>query len=91
MYTIIFSHTFKKRYKKILESKPIVRDKIEIFFDCIQNDTPLPQSYKNHALQWKWKWMLECHLLPDILLIYKINNEKLELYMIEIWSHSDLF
>jgi mRNA interferase YafQ len=57
----------------------------------MQKDGKLPASFKDHALKWDRLWERECHLFPDILLIYRIYQDKLELLMIDIGSHSSLF
>lgn len=51
----------------------------------------LPIKYKDHALKWEYIWARECHIKPDLLLIYKIENWELELLLLRMWSHSDLF
>lgn len=91
MYVIITSSAFKKHYKKIVENKPLVRNKLEKFIYYIQNNESLPKSFRDHKLIGNYKNCRECHLFPDILLIYIIKENELELLMIDIWSHSDLF
>jgi len=54
---------------------------------------PLPQKYKGHQLtnSKHFKNMREYHIKPDLLLIYKIDNENLCLSLIRTGSHSKLF
>ncbi|WP_327084569.1 type II toxin-antitoxin system YafQ family toxin [Streptococcus equinus] len=47
--------------------------------------------YKNHYLQGKYKSYQECHIEPDWLLIYKINDKCLTLVLTRTGSHDDLF
>ena len=50
----------------------------------------LPAKYKDHKLHGKYKDYRECHIEPDWLLIYKIDNDKLILTLTNTGSHSDL-
>ena len=53
----------------------------------------MPDKYRDHPLtaSRKYKGVNECHIQPDWLLIYKIDNNKLMLYLSRTGSHSDLF
>jgi mRNA interferase YafQ len=43
------------------------------------------------SLKWEYIWYRECHIRPDLLLIYRIYNDKLILSLLRVWSHSELF
>ena len=53
----------------------------------------LEEKYKNHMLtnSKRYKNCGECHITPDWLLVYKINNNELILLMFATGSHSELF
>lgn len=51
----------------------------------------LPERYKNHPLKGNLKGYYDCHVLPDLVLIYKIEKEKLILLLFDIGTHSNLF
>ena len=55
----------------------------------LANGEPLASSCRDHALIGKWKPARECHIEPDWLLIYTIDNESL--WLERTGSHSDLF
>ena len=55
------------------------------------NDEILESKYKDHKLIGKYAGFRECHIKPDLLLIYKKENNALILVCIAIGSHSDLF
>lgn len=57
----------------------------------IQNQIPLPQKYRNHALVGKYSGFMECHIEPDWLLIYRISLENNTVYFVSTGTHSDLF
>ena len=51
----------------------------------------LPERYHDHALTGNWAGHRECHILPDLLLIYRIIDDFLILELVDTGSHSDLF
>lgn len=52
---------------------------------------PLPDKNKDHALTGSWIGHRECHILPDWLLIYRIENDTLVLTLTRTGTYSDLF
>ena len=52
---------------------------------------PLPEKYKDHALTGNWVGHRECHIQPDWLLVYRIEDDVLVLTLSRTGSHSDLF
>lgn len=52
---------------------------------------PLAEKYKDHALSGVWSKHRECHVTPDWLLIYRLENEILVLTLTRTGTHSDLF
>jgi mRNA interferase YafQ len=56
----------------------------------LAEDKPPPQKHRDHALSGQWRDYRECHLKPDLLLIYcKPDREVLQL--VRMGSHSELF
>ena len=51
----------------------------------------LPAKYSNYPLKGKYKGYYDCHILPDLVLIYKIEKDKLVLLLFDIETHSNLF
>ena len=56
--------------------------------DILRIPAPLPPKNKDHPLSGNHNGERECHIMPDWLLIYRIDNE--ELYLIRTGSHSEL-
>lgn len=52
---------------------------------------PLPEKNRDHALMGDWVGHRECHILPDWLLVYRIENDVLVLTLARTGTHSDLF
>jgi mRNA interferase YafQ len=51
----------------------------------------LDKKYKDHSLTGNLKTFRECHLSPDILLVYQIDDGVLILTLVSIGNHSQLF
>lgn len=87
-YTIELSNRFKKRYKKL---NPQQKQIFQVIVNRLANDEDLEIKYRDHALKGNYIGFRECHLMPDLLLIYKKQGDKLILYCLDIGTHSDLF
>ena len=88
MLEIEYSKSFKKAFKKLNENeKKLTKDIIW----RLANNEELASKYKDHALIGSYKGFRECHVKPDLLLIYKKQNEILLLTCVEVGSHSELF
>ena len=57
----------------------------------LANGKTLQEKYNNHQLKGKYKGYYDCHVLPDLVLVYKIEKEKLKLLLFDIGTHSNLF
>ena len=51
----------------------------------------LEDKYQDHGLSGEYKGFRECHIEPDWLLVYRIDEDVLELFLFRTGSHSDLF
>lgn len=90
MLDIRYSIRFKKDYKTIIArgyNPQLLQDVLEIL--C--NEQQLPLKYKDHNLTGNYEGHRECHITPDWLLIYKIEQEILTLSLTRTGTHSDLF
>ncbi|MBK7870744.1 MAG: type II toxin-antitoxin system YafQ family toxin [Saprospiraceae bacterium] len=63
--------------------------KIRKLIETLSSGLLLPAQYLDHALKGNYSNHRECHIEPDWLLIYRIENGKLVL--VRTGSHSDLF
>lgn len=66
---------------------------MEYVLGMLASGKELDSKYKDHILKDNnyYKGCRECHIEPDWLLVYKVVNEELILYLVETGSHSDLF
>ena len=51
---------------------------------------PLPDKNRDHDLSGDWAGHRECHILPDWLLVYRIEDDVLVLTLARTGTHSDL-
>ncbi len=57
----------------------------------LQKWEKLDKKYLDHNLKWNYKKARECHIKPDLLLIYEIKNKELSLLLLRLWTHSEIF
>lgn len=89
-YEVKLTTQFKKDFKQAMKRGL----KIKLLEDVIAKlamGEALPESNRDHALTGDWKGFRECHILPDWLLIYRIENNVLVLTLTRTGTHSDLF
>lgn len=91
-YIIKRSNNFKRQYKKVLKQGKDI-SKMEKVIEILASGEQLDKKYKDHNLNDNkyYRGCRECHIESDWLLVYKIINGELILYLVETGSHSDLF
>ena len=90
MLKIVYTTQFKKDYKLAQKRGVDVEELLKVI-DLLQKQKPLPPEKKDHLLHGNYKGYRECHVRPDLLLIYKVNNKELELLLFRSGTHSDLY
>jgi mRNA interferase YafQ len=81
---------FKTDLKKFKHDRSTLKTLDEVL-NLLINSQTLPEKYRDHTLSGKWNPARECHIKPDVLLIYQIDKKEKELVLVRIGSHSDLF
>ncbi|MGC1869630.1 MAG: type II toxin-antitoxin system YafQ family toxin [Acidobacteriaceae bacterium] len=92
MRTIERTSAFKKDYKRVKATSrhKNIETLLEEILGLLVVDRALPEKHSDHGLAGEWNDHRECHLKPDLLLIYaKPDVETLRL--VRLGSHSDLF
>ena len=89
MIKIVYSNQFKKDFKKARRLQLSDLKKIFEVISNLEQEITLDAKYKDHELSGNWSNFRECHIKPDLLLIYKASNNELQLA--RIGSHSELF
>lgn len=91
---IRYKKQFKKDFKKV-NANPRLKKGVAILGrlldDHLIKTGTVPDEYLPHPLIGNWKPHMECHLLPDLLLIWDVDLENNELILTRIGSHSELF
>lgn len=87
-YEIIRSTKFKKNFKKLNTE---FKDEVLATLKKLANDENLEPKYKDHQLWGEFKDFRECHIKPNLLLIYQKIENMLILKAINVGSHSELF
>lgn len=91
MRTIEWTRQFKRDFKR--ENKGRYRATLdgELFpiVERLANDQPLDVRYRDHALTNNWSDHRDCHIKPDLVLIYQKPNSNL-LRLVRLGSHSEL-
>ncbi len=90
MYSIRPTTKFQKDLKRIQKRGYNVNLLTDII-KKLANGEPLPEKNKDHNLSGEFSGCRECHITPDWLLIYEIDNNELILYLTRTGTHSDLF
>ncbi|HLB56220.1 MAG TPA: type II toxin-antitoxin system YafQ family toxin [Coxiellaceae bacterium] len=92
MRTIERSTIFKRDYKRELKGRhrSTLDNDLHAVLEKLISDTPLPARYRDHNLSGDWVGYRECHIKPDLLLIYR-NTENDVLRLARLGSHSLLF
>ena len=90
MLKLYFTSQFKKDFK-LIKKRHLPLNELENVLNILAEGNTLPEKYRDHSLTGDWKGFRECHIQPDWLLIYRINEDRLELIAQRTGSHADLF
>ncbi len=90
MYQVKFTTAYKKAYK-LMKKRGIDISLLDEVVDLLRQGRQLEERYRDHGLTGDLAGFRECHIKPDWLLIYLIENDILTLTLIDTGSHSDLF
>ena len=80
---------FKKDFKRVIK-RGLPINAIDDVIITLRNQKPLEPKHFDHALTGNFKGFRECHIMPDWLLMYKVEKKKLILTVLRTGSHSDL-
>ena len=89
-HDIVWTTQFKKDYKLAIKRHMNI-DLLDDIIRALSRGEKLPEKNKDHELTGNWIGYRECHIQPDWLLIYRIEEDILVLTLVRAGSHSDLF
>lgn len=81
---------FRKDYKLAIK-RGLKLELLDAVIELLAMGNSLPDSFRDHELTGNWKGHRECHIQPDWLLVYRIEEDVLVLTLSRTGTHSDLF
>ncbi|MBP3625506.1 MAG: type II toxin-antitoxin system YafQ family toxin [Peptococcaceae bacterium] len=90
MLNIVMSNHFK-RDLKLARKRGLDISLLNEVVMQLASEIPLAAKYRDHDLKGNYAGFRECHILPDWLLIYRIDGNDLMLFLARTGTHSDLF
>ena len=85
------SSRFKKSLKRYLRSGRFDRNELQTVIEFLARGEDLDPAYQDHELSGELAGHRECHIRPDLLLIYRFEDNNLVLVLVNLGSHSALF
>ncbi len=91
MRRIESTNSFKRDYKRELKGKhkTALEGEFAELLQQLADDQPLAERLRDHALTGQWSDHRDCHVKPDLVLIYRKPDEE-TLQLVRIGSHSEL-
>ena len=89
-YHIKFTNAYKKSYKRA-KKRGLNLKLLDDVVEALGHGYKLDAKYRDHALHGNWEGFRECHIQPDWLLIYLVENDVLTLTLVETGTHADIF
>jgi mRNA interferase YafQ len=91
MRIVRYTNRFRRDYKREKSGRHGRRLDAELTaaVTMLANNEPLPRRYFDHALGGDWGDHRDCHIRPDLLLIYRKPDEN-TLELVRLGSHSEL-
>ena len=91
MRTVRYTSRFRRDYKREKSgrhSKSLDAELAETV-NLLAKDEPLPRRYFDHPLGGAWTDHRDCHIKPDLILIYR-KPDRSSLDLVRLGSHSEL-
>jgi len=90
MLDIVASNQFK-RDLRLARKRGFQIEALRLVVNTLANQQALDAKYRDHELLGQYSGFRECHVAPDWLLIYRIEDDALELFLFRTGTHSYLF
>lgn len=90
MLNLYYTSKFN-RDVKLVKKRGYDIKKLSDTIEMLRLMKPLPDRYYDHKLSGNYEGNRECHITPDWLLVYRIENETLTLILTRTGTHSDIF
>lgn len=89
---IKLENSYSSDYKKALKQGILGDNEAEIIKNIVERllkQEPLDPKFKDHPLKGDYRGYRDCHVKPDLVLIYKISDDNL--HLVRIGTHRELF
>lgn len=82
---------FKRDFKRELRGRHrgVLANDLSALVNDLANDIALAERFRDHSLTGEWKDFRDCHLRPDLVLIYRKTDDN-RLQLVRLGSHSEL-
>lgn len=90
MLTLETTTQFRRDYKRV-KKRGYDLKLLETVIDTLLAGVPLDEKHRDHPLSGNFNKFRECHVQPDWLLMYRIDNDRLVLVANRTGTHADLF
>lgn len=90
MLEIVPSNQFKKDLK-LAKKRGYRMERLRDVVMMLASEQKLDERYRDNGLTGNYSGFRECHVEPDWLLVYRINQDALALFLFRTGTHSDLF
>lgn len=89
-YELVLTGRFKKSLK-LARKRGLNLALMDSVVEKLLHGIPLEEKYRDHELKGGYKGFRECHIQPDWLLVYLVEDDILTLTLIDTGTHTDLF
>ena len=86
---VVWTTTFKRDYKRAMK-RGLDMNRLDEVIRTLAAGRELAVVHREHALGGEWRGHRECHVQPDWLLIYYVDDERLVLTLTRTGTHADL-
>jgi mRNA interferase YafQ len=89
---IVFTRRFERDFRRLKREFPgdaLDFETLEYIFGLLQVAKPLPDAFREHALQSEYSGFTECHVDVDWLLIYRVTRDRIVFH--RTGTHRELF
>jgi mRNA interferase YafQ len=90
MYQLHYTTKFKKDFK-VISKRNYDLQLLKQIIDLLTENGTVPEKYQPHRLSGNYAGDMECHIKPDWILIWTIDEINNEIWLIRTGTHSDLF
>lgn len=92
MRVIEYTNSFKRDFRRVFKGErgAALKKEFKAILDALVMDEALPVKNRDHALTGNWKGYRDCHVRPDLLLIYQRLEHPARLVLVRLGSHAQL-